>query len=111
MAGVKAPVKFTAAASKVIKDIFNQPDIEEGQGLRLGMRSGGGCSSSGMSYLLGIDTKKEEDFEYEFEGIKIFIDKTHAMYVAGKQIDYAESEEATGFIFESPTEIAKNKNL
>lgn len=96
---MEAPVKFTKGAIKEIKNILNQDDITPESGLRIGVK-GGGCS--GMSYVLGLDIKQEKDIEFEIEGIKVFMNQAHGMYLTGMQIDFAQGLDARGFIFENP---------
>ena len=68
-------------------------------GLRIGV-IGGGCS--GFSYMLGFDELKEKDTVYDFEGIRIFMDKAHALYLLGMEIDWLEGLNNRGFIFNNP---------
>ncbi len=74
-------------------------EIPEGYGLRVGVR-GGGCS--GMSYILGFDRSREYDIEFEIEGIKVFMDKRHGLYLMGTIVDYHDGLDARGFTFENP---------
>lgn|SRR5690554_2716146 len=96
---IQAPVTLTEGAYKEIKKIFEQSDITEEHGLRIGVK-GGGCS--GMSYLLGIDKKMEGDVEYDIQGFRVFMNQAHGMYLTGMQIDFAQGLDARGFIFENP---------
>ncbi len=68
-------------------------------GLRVGVQ-GGGCS--GMSYLLGFDKAKDSDEIYAVEDIKLIMDKKHAMYVLGMQVDFQDGLNARGFTFSNP---------
>lgn len=90
------PVSFTWRALEEIRRIKSQKNIPEGYGLRVGAE-GGGCS--GYSYILGFDKKKEKDDYYDLEGIQVFIEKRHGMFVLGMEIDFAETEEGMGFVF------------
>lgn len=93
------PIQFTENALKEIKKLSDQPDIEAGMALRVGVK-GGGCS--GLSYLLGFDHKQDDDLEYEIQGIQVFMHKAHGMYLTGMRIDYPQGLDARGFVFENP---------
>lgn len=96
---IEAPVILTEGAKKEIRKILEQPDVTAEQGLRVGVK-GGGCS--GMSYVLGIDNKMEGDLEYDIDGIRVFMQKAHGMYLTGIQIDFSHGLDSRGFIFENP---------
>ncbi len=94
-----APVTLTAGAVKELKKLIDQQEIGADFGLRVGVE-GGGCS--GMSYILGFDQKKEGDNEYEIEGIRVFMNKAHGLYLAGMEIDFRNGLDARGFTFNNP---------
>lgn len=95
----KIPFNLSEAALKEVKDIVQTKNIPEGYGLRVGIR-GGGCS--GISYLFGFDKRQESDDVFETEGILVYVEKKHFMYVAGLNIDFEDGVHARGFIFENP---------
>ena len=68
-------------------------------GLRIGVK-GGGCS--GFSYILGFDLMKEKDDVYEVNGLKVYMEKSHGMYLAGMEIDWVEGLNNRGFTFNNP---------
>ncbi len=94
-----APVLLSPRASEEVKKILSTQSIPEGYGLRVGVR-GGGCS--GMSYVLGFDKQREHDMTFDFEGITLYIDKRHGLYLMGTTIDYHDGLNARGFTFENP---------
>lgn len=94
-----APVKMTEGAVAELKKLMSQQEIGADYGLRVGVE-GGGCS--GMNYILGFDQKKEGDSEYEIEGIRVFMNKAHGMYLAGMEIDFRNGLDARGFTFNNP---------
>ncbi|TKC00113.1 HesB/IscA family protein [Pedobacter cryophilus] len=94
-----APVSLTEGAKKEVKKLMSQQELGSEFGLRLGVE-GGGCS--GMSYVLGFDQIKEGDSEYEIEGIRVFMNKAHGLYLVGMQVDYQQGLNARGFIFNNP---------
>ena len=94
-----APVTFTEGAVKELYKLKDQQEISDDYGLRVGVE-GGGCS--GMSYVLGFDQKKDGDQEYIIDGIKVFMNKAHGLYLVGMQINYQDGLNARGFTFENP---------
>jgi iron-sulfur cluster assembly protein len=96
---VKAPILLSDRAAQEIRKIMSTKEIPEGYGLRVGVR-GGGCS--GMSYVLGFDKMREHDLEFEIDGIAVFMDKRHGLYLMGTTVDYHDGLNARGFTFNNP---------
>lgn len=94
-----APVTLTEGAIKELKKLIEQQELTSDYGLRVGVE-GGGCA--GMNYILGFDQKKEGDNEYEIEGIRLFMNKSHGMYLAGMEVDFQQGLDARGFTFNNP---------
>jgi len=94
-----APVKISDRAATEVKRIVANKQIPEGYGLRIGVK-GGGCS--GMSYVLGFDKQREHDLEFDIDGIVVFMDKRHGLYLMGTTVDYHDGLDARGFVFENP---------
>lgn len=94
-----APVHLTSRAAQEIQKIMSTKDIPEGYALRVGVR-GGGCS--GMSYILGFDKKREHDLSFEVDGVTIYMDKRHGLYLMGTTVDYHDGLNARGFTFDNP---------
>lgn len=93
------PVNITDNAAKEINRLIREKNIPADHSLRLGVK-GGGCS--GLSYLLGFDTRKENDTEYDINGIKVLVESSHMMYLAGIQLDFHDGLNARGFAFNNP---------
>jgi len=74
-------------------------NIPHGYGLRLGVR-GGGCA--GVSLIIGFDHSKDHDLMYTIRDIPVFIDKRHTLYLIGKEVDYHDGDDASGFVFRDP---------
>ena len=79
--------------------IREEQEIPHDHGLRIGVK-GGGCS--GFSYILGFDKKNENDDEYDVNGLKVYMQKSHAIYLLGMEIDWVEGLNNRGFSFNNP---------
>ena len=95
----KGPVNLTPTAIDKVKEIMGQQNPVPA-GLRIGV-VGGGCS--GFSYSMSFENGAGVmDKVYNFDGLKVFVDATSAMYLNGCVVDYVETLEAAGFKFENP---------
>lgn len=97
---MELPVEISPEALKEIRNIMENKNIPQGYGLRIGVRGGGGCSAAGMNYMLGFDKKKETDKEFSLEGIPVFIEKSHFMYIIGTRVVFIDDNSQRGFVFE-----------
>jgi iron-sulfur cluster assembly protein len=93
------PIQISPNAAREIRKIINKKNIPEGYGLRVGVK-GGGCS--GMSYVLGFDKEREKDKVFDIDGITVYMDKRHGLYLMGTTINYHDGLDARGFTFENP---------
>jgi iron-sulfur cluster assembly accessory protein len=95
----KTPLSLTDNAVAKVKEIMAQQDPVPA-GLRVGV-VGGGCS--GFSYNMTFENQQGMmDKVFAFDGLKVFVDATSAMYLDGCVVDYVETLEAAGFKFENP---------
>ncbi len=94
-----APVKFSEGAIKEINKLLSADDFPQNQAMRVGVK-GGGCS--GMTYVLGFDEKTGDDEEFFIDGIRVFMNRSHQMYLFGMQIDFQQGLNSRGFVFENP---------
>ncbi len=97
-----SPIGLTESAIKEIRQIIVDKQIPAEYGLRVGVK-GGGCS--GLSYVLGFDLQKEQDNVYEIDGIRVIMEKSHGMYLAGMEIDFVEGLNNRGFSFNNPNAV------
>jgi iron-sulfur cluster assembly protein len=91
------PVKLSSRAAEEIRKIMQTKNIPDGYGLRIGVRGGHGCG--GAQLIIGFDKHKESDLSYVVNGIPVYVDKKHTMYVIGKEVDWVENETESGFTF------------
>jgi len=94
------PVTLSARAAQEVRKIMETKNIPAEYGLRVGIR-GGGCG--GVSLIIGFDKQKDTDLAYTIQGIPVYVDKKHTMYIIGKEVDFYEGEDARGFMFVDPT--------
>lgn len=92
-------ISLTPGAVQQLNRIRQEQNIDPEHGLRIGVK-GGGCS--GFSYVLGFDVQKEKDEVYDIDGIKVYMEKAHAMYLMGMEIDWMEGLNNRGFTFKNP---------
>lgn len=90
------PVSISPKALSEIKHIFERKNIPAEYSLRIGMK-GSGCS--GTTFVIGFDKMKEGDEVFRHEGIQIYIEKKHLMYLFGVSIDFIENDVERGFVF------------
>ncbi len=93
------PITITATALRQLRRIREEQSIPEDHGLRVGVK-GGGCS--GFSYILGFDLPKDNDQLFEIDGQQIMMQKAHAIYLLGIEIDWHEGLNNRGFTFNNP---------
>jgi iron-sulfur cluster assembly protein len=91
------PITLTVRAAEEVRKIMQTKNIPVDYGLRVGVRGGGGCG--GAQLIIGFDKKKDADLAYIIEGIPVYVDKKHTMYIIGKQVDFYEGADARGFLF------------
>jgi len=93
------PITLTDGATKQLKRIMDEQNVPADHGLRVGVK-GGGCS--GFSYILGFDVKKDNDEVHEINGMKVLMQKSHAIYLLGIEIDWVDGLDNRGFSFNNP---------
>ena len=96
---VNGEVVLTAGAVQQLNAIRQQENIPDEYCLRIGVK-GGGCS--GFSYLLGFDLPKDNDDTYDINGIRVVMNKAHAIYLLGMEVDFVSGLENRGFTFNNP---------
>ncbi len=93
-------ITLTKKAEEKVREILSdQP--EPYAGLRIQV-VGGGCS--GFSYRMGFDKtyNDQSDAVFDFEGLKVFIDKASLLYMDGSEVDYIDGLHGAGFKFNNP---------
>ena len=92
-------VNVTEAAKQRIRHLRTLPETA-GDWLRIGVR-GGGCS--GFTYVLNwAATPEEKDKTFEFEDVRVCVDRKSYLFVNGIELDFEETVLKTGFVFRNP---------
>jgi iron-sulfur cluster assembly protein len=93
-------VLLTKKAEDKVKEIMSEQP-EPYAGLRIQV-VGGGCS--GFQYRMGFDKNfnDQSDAVFEFDGLKVFVDKQSLLYMDGAEVDYIEGLHGAGFKFNNP---------
>ena len=92
-------IKVTDIAKNKAISLMKE-DNKEGYFIRVGVE-GGGCS--GLMYQLTFDNEvKEDDKEFEDNGIKVVMDKKSVLYLVGTTLDYSGGLNGKGFVFNNP---------
>ncbi|BAM02482.1 HesB/IscA family protein [Phycisphaera mikurensis] len=95
------PINLSDTAKREIKSIIEQQELDaESVKLRVGVK-GGGCS--GFSYLLDLtETQRDNDEEFEVEGLRVVCDPKSYLYLNGTSIDFKDEVMGRGFVFNNP---------
>jgi iron-sulfur cluster assembly protein len=92
-------IKVTETAKEKVLKLMNE-EGSENSFIRVGV-VGGGCS--GLLYNLTFDNKlKEDDKEFEDNGVKVVVDKKSYLYLIGITLDYSGGLNGKGFVFINP---------
>ena len=91
------PFLLSASAFSELESILLSKKIPEGYGVRLGIK-GSGCA--GISYVIGFDTPSTDDKIYDKGNLHFVIAKKHLLYISGLTIDFVDTNEERGFLFE-----------
>ena len=64
-------------------------------------RFGGGCS--GLQYQLSFDDGvRENDSDFEANGVRLLIDEKSALYLVGTTLDFVDTLQESGFKIDNP---------
>ena len=97
-------ITVTKLALKAMQDQLKKKNVIDCP-IRIGIK-GGGCT--GFSYFFDFESKKpqESDNIFEFDGVKILIDKKSMSFLSGTEIDFNRGLLNHGFKFNNPNVIS-----
>ena len=85
-----------AAKVKALLDSEGRDDLA----LRIAVQPGG-CS--GLRYQLFFDDRKlDGDNKYDFDGVRVVVDRMSTPYLGGAMIDFVDTIEKQGFTIDNP---------
>ena len=91
-------ITLTSSAKSQLRQ--SVADREKGIGVRVGVKRTG-CS--GLAYLMEyVDSLADEDEVYQFDDVKLVIDKKSLIYLKGTELDYVKNGLNEGFEFKNP---------
>jgi len=94
-----AVIHLTPSAVKQVKTTIEKQGLGNAA-LRLKV-DGGGCS--GLTYKLHFETEMTaHDESFEFDGLRVVIDKKSAVYLTGTTLDFSNALVGGGFKFLNP---------
>ncbi|MDX2136230.1 MAG: iron-sulfur cluster assembly accessory protein [Saprospiraceae bacterium] len=93
------PVALTDSAVEQLHIIRKTENVPDDYCLRVGVK-GGGCS--GFTYVLAFDQADAADDLFEVNGIRVAMNKAHAIYLLGMVIDFVQGLDNRGFTFNNP---------
>jgi iron-sulfur cluster assembly protein len=94
-------ISVSPEAVRKAKELAAAQGDPEGLYLRMGVK-GGGCS--GFSYVLEFDRDVDEKYDrfFEFDGVKVVVDRKSLIFLAGTTLDYTGDLLGQGFEFKNP---------
>ena len=97
-------MSITEAAASRVRSMLEKRDPAPA-GLRIGVKSKG-CSglSYSMEYAEEIDPRDEV---VEANGIRVLVESSAVMFLAGTEMDYVEDSMKAGFVFRNPNETSR----
>lgn len=99
----RLPITVSESARNKIFEIRSQKSIADDYCLRLGVKSAG-CGVA--SYVIGFDYANDKDEVYYLDGLKVIIEKIQVMHLAGKEVDFGNSDGKVGFIFRNKKQFS-----
>ena len=94
----KPLLNVTSAAVAEMKRLLKK-QVDPELTVRLGVR-GGGCS--GLNYDIRMDKPRESDRQYDFDGVRVVVDKKSIVLLAGSTLDFSDDLLQGGFRFNNP---------
>ncbi|MCL5997855.1 MAG: iron-sulfur cluster insertion protein ErpA [Chloroflexi bacterium] len=96
-------ITLTPTAQTKLQQLLQERNIPQ-YGLRVFV-AGGGCS--GMQYGMAFEAQARDfDTVIDQGGVRLFVDPTSMMYMAGASIDFVDSLMGGGFKIENPNAVS-----
>jgi iron-sulfur cluster insertion protein len=96
-------MNLTESAVDKIKEIISE-ESDPGMRLRVFVQ-GGGCSGFQYGFTLDSD-QNEDDFEQEYNGVKVLVDAMSMQYLQNSTINYKEDLMGASFVIDNPQAVS-----
>ncbi len=83
-------ITVTDSALEFIRHSAEQGGIEAELGLRIAIKE---ASDGGYDYGIGFDEQREKDLDFEFDGVRLFINEELRDYLEDATLDYVALDE------------------
>jgi len=96
-------ITLTPAAIQAVRELLTKRNLEN-YALRVFV-SGGGCS--GVQYGMALEANiREQDHQFDFDGIKVVVDEISIEQLQGATVDYVDDVMGSGFKIENPNAVS-----
>ena len=97
-------IDLTSKAIEYVKKKLEERNTPQAA-LRLGVQ-GSGCN--GYSYVIQYedDPPKEKDLVFDFDGLKVIVDKKSILFLNGSTLDYEKNMLQSGLKFSNPNQAS-----
>jgi len=96
-------VLITPVAIEIVRGLLQQQKLDESYALRVYIT---GQTCSGFQYGMAFDNKpRETDATFESGGIKVLVDESSMLNMAGATVDYIDNELGKGFLVDNPNAV------
>ncbi len=92
-------ITISPSAIVKIKEVIAK-ELHEGLALRISVQ-GGGCSGFQYGFEL-VPEAEDDDWVFEQEGAKVFVDPISCQYLTGATIDYVDTIQGSYFSIKNP---------
>lgn len=94
----KLPLTITPAALQQLREIRAKMHVPVNFHLKIGVKNID--ASKKFDYDLRFAIKTDKDDIYEFDGMKVYMEKEHISYLSGMELDWVVINKDSGFSFE-----------
>ena len=102
---MRSPITITDSAKRRVLDLMHAKEGDSPLALRIGLETKG-CSGLRYKLSYAYDTQPFDE-KVVMDDLLLLIDPKALMYVLGTEMDFEETDTASGFIFRNPNEKGK----
>ncbi|HVI40737.1 MAG TPA: iron-sulfur cluster assembly accessory protein [Anaerovoracaceae bacterium] len=97
-------IELTSKAVEYVKNKLEERKTPQAA-LRLGIR-GSGCNGYSYTIQYEDDPPGEKDLVFDFEGLKVIVDKKSILFLNGSILDYEKTVLQSGLKFSNPNQAS-----